>query len=74
MSRDIRAKALEKIAALSASSNNNSFDRSDLDRLCRACHSAGRGREYASNGNQAGALGRVPMVENTNQLGVKHVN
>ncbi|POR31257.1 Phosphatidylinositol 4-kinase STT4 [Tolypocladium paradoxum] len=64
MTRDIRAKALQKIASLSAASSTTSFDRSDLDKLCRACHSGGRGREYAHGGysaKQAGLLGRVPM-------------
>ncbi|KAK2593385.1 Phosphatidylinositol 4-kinase stt4 [Conoideocrella luteorostrata] len=63
MTRDIRAKALQRIAALSAASSTTSFDKSDLDKLCRACHSA-RGREYNHGGystKQAGALGRIPM-------------
>ncbi|KAF5125838.1 Phosphatidylinositol 4-kinase STT4 [Metarhizium anisopliae] len=63
MTRDIRAKALERIAALSAASSTTSFDKSDLDKLCRACHSA-RGREYNHGGystKQAGSLGRIPM-------------
>ncbi|KHN95370.1 phosphatidylinositol 3-kinase 3 [Metarhizium album ARSEF 1941] len=63
MTRDIRAKAFERIAALSAASSATSFDKSDLDRLCRACHSA-RGREYSHGGystKQAGSLGRIPM-------------
>lgn len=64
MTRDIRAKALQRIAALSAESSTTSFDKSDLDKLCRACHSA-RGREYNHGGystKQAGSLGRIPMV------------
>ncbi|KAK4086248.1 hypothetical protein Purlil1_9333 [Purpureocillium lilacinum] len=64
MASDIRAKALQKIASLSAASSTTSFDRSDLDKLCRACHAGGRGREYAHGGysaKQAGSLGRVPM-------------
>ncbi|KAG5999507.1 hypothetical protein E4U54_001817 [Claviceps lovelessii] len=59
----IRAKALERIAALSAASSTTSFDKSDLDKLCRACHSA-RGREHSHGGystKQAGLLGRIPM-------------
>ena len=69
MTRDIRARALQKIAALSASSSNASFDRSDLDRLCRACHAGTKNREYTNGGANAkhvGSLGRVPMV-NTSQ-------
>ncbi|KAL3961913.1 hypothetical protein ACCO45_003436 [Purpureocillium lilacinum] len=45
MASDIRAKALQKIASLSAASSTTSFDRSDLDKLAK----------------QAGSLGRVPM-------------
>ncbi|KAG5925839.1 hypothetical protein E4U42_003902 [Claviceps africana] len=59
----IRAKALQRIAALSAASSTTSFDKSDLDKLCRACHSA-RGREHSHGGynaKHAGALGRIPM-------------
>ncbi|KAG6002139.1 hypothetical protein E4U21_003436 [Claviceps maximensis] len=59
----IRAEALQRIAALSAASSTTSFDKSDLDKLCRACHSA-RGREHGNAGysaKQAGALGRIPM-------------
>ena len=65
MSRDIRAKALQKIASLSATSSVVSFDRSDLDRLCRACHAGAKGREYANgaqNSKSMGSLGRIPMV------------
>ncbi|KAI1277059.1 phosphatidylinositol 3 [Xylaria sp. FL0933] len=64
MVRDIRQRALEKIAALSASSSITSFDRSDLDRLCRATSLHGRGRD-AVNGAAKGAapsLGQVPMT------------
>lgn len=63
--RDVRAKALEKIASLSAASATTALDRSDLDKLCRACHSGTRGRELAHGGSgskHAGSLGRVPMV------------
>ncbi|TQV95772.1 hypothetical protein V2A60_000947 [Cordyceps javanica] len=64
MTGDIRARALDKIASLAASSTNTSFDKSDLDRLCRACNASGRSREYnhgAYNSKQAGSLGRIPM-------------
>lgn len=64
MVRDIRQRALEKIAALSASSSNTSFDRSDLDRLCKATSLHGKGKE-AVNGtakSAASSLGQVPMV------------
>ncbi|EQL00905.1 phosphatidylinositol 3-kinase 3 [Ophiocordyceps sinensis CO18] len=62
--RDVRAKALEKIASLSAAGSTTALDRSDLDKLCRACNSGARGREFAHGGpgaKQAGSLGRVPM-------------
>lgn len=59
MARDIRQQALQKIAALSASSVITSFDRSDLDRLCKAT-GQGKGRE---NGSARGhSLARVPMT------------
>lgn len=70
MSRDIRAKALQKIASLSAA-GSTSFDRSDLDKLCRACHAGGNSREYANggyNGKSVGSLGRVPMVSRRTEL------
>ncbi|KAH8889500.1 phosphatidylinositol 3 [Thozetella sp. PMI_491] len=51
MARNIRQRALEQIAALSASGSIASFDKSDLDRLCRAAPANGRPRE---NGNGLG--------------------
>ncbi|KAB5580782.1 hypothetical protein GE09DRAFT_1183023 [Coniochaeta sp. 2T2.1] len=65
MSRDIRQRALQKIAALSATSSTTSFDRSDLDKLCRAVPSHGQPRE-ATNGHRAtphlSGVQRVPMA------------
>ncbi|ROT36978.1 phosphatidylinositol 3 [Sodiomyces alkalinus F11] len=64
MSRDIRQRALQKIAALSAASSTTSFDRSDLDRLARACHTTSR-LSPVTNGHcskQSSSLGRVPMT------------
>ncbi|KAK6070060.1 phosphatidylinositol 3 [Seiridium cupressi] len=59
MARDIRQEALQKIAALSATSSITSFDRSDLDRLCKATGKS-KGRE---NGSSRGhSLARVPMT------------
>lgn len=75
MTGNIRAKALDKIASLAASSTNTSFDKSDLDRLCRACNVSGRGREYnhgAYNSKQTGSLGRIPMVLPLNILHSAH--
>lgn len=63
MARDIRSKALERIAALSASKPTGLFEKSDLDRLCRACTSHGKGK--SANGSasvKSQSLGRVPMV------------
>ncbi|KAF4122500.1 phosphatidylinositol 4-kinase A [Geosmithia morbida] len=61
MARDIRALALQKIASLSAA-GSSSADRSDLDRLCRACHAAGKARDYSYGvRSQGGSLGKVPM-------------
>lgn len=65
MSRNIRAKALKKIASLSSGSSTTAFDRSDLDRLCRACHGGAKHRESANGGHgikASGSLGRIPMV------------
>lgn len=70
MARDIRSKALDRIAALSASNSTTLFEKSDLDRLCRACASHGHGHGHAkgksiSNGAasvKSQSLGRVPMV------------
>jgi phosphatidylinositol 4-kinase len=69
--RDIRARALEKIASLSATGPATSFEKSDLDRLCKACHSGGRGGEHAQagyNSKPIGSLGRVPMVSKVSHL------
>ncbi|CAJ2501429.1 Uu.00g042820.m01.CDS01 [Anthostomella pinea] len=63
MARNIRQQALQKIAALSASSSTTAFDRSDLDRLCRATTSYGKGKD-TPNGSARGhhsSLARVPM-------------
>ncbi|KAF7552189.1 hypothetical protein G7046_g7499 [Stylonectria norvegica] len=63
MARDIRSRALEKIASLSTTTSSTSFDRADLDRLCRACHTGNKAKEY-TNGHHAKiatSLGRVPM-------------
>ncbi|UKZ62337.1 uncharacterized protein TrAtP1_003587 [Trichoderma atroviride] len=62
--RDIRAKALEKIASLSAIGPATSFEKSDLERLSRACNSGGKAAEYAQanhNSKPIGSIGRVPM-------------
>ncbi|KAH7270265.1 uncharacterized protein BKA55DRAFT_497826 [Fusarium redolens] len=58
---DIRSKALQKIASLSASSSTTSFDRSDLDRLCRACHAGAKSKDYVNGYQNKSSLGRVPM-------------
>ncbi|KAF4340246.1 phosphatidylinositol 4-kinase [Fusarium beomiforme] len=61
MISDIRSKALQKIASLSASSSTTSFDRSDLDRLCRACHAGAKSKDYLNGYQNKSSLGRVPM-------------
>jgi phosphatidylinositol 4-kinase A len=64
MARDIRAKALQKIAALSATSSSSPVDKSDIDRLCKACPGHGNFREITINGYglKHSKIGRVPMV------------
>ncbi|KAI0404885.1 phosphatidylinositol 3 [Xylaria palmicola] len=64
MARNIRQQALEKIAALSATSSITSFDRSDLDRLCRATSLHNRGRESVNGTAKSttSSLGQVPMT------------
>ncbi|KAM0564018.1 hypothetical protein ACHAPJ_000226 [Fusarium lateritium] len=61
MTGDIRSKALQKIASLSATSSTTSFDRSDLDRLCRACHAGAKSKDYVNGYQNKNSLGRVPM-------------
>ncbi|KUI54054.1 Phosphatidylinositol 4-kinase stt4 [Cytospora mali] len=64
MARDIRSKALERIAALSASKSTALFEKSDLDRLCKACPSHANGKSVANgtDANRPLSLGRVPMT------------
>ncbi|KAI0016068.1 hypothetical protein F4780DRAFT_711330 [Xylariomycetidae sp. FL0641] len=62
MARNIRQQALQKIAGISATSAITSFDKSDLDRLCKATSGPGKNRE-GTNGSVGGqSLGRVPMT------------
>lgn len=66
MAHDIRSRALEKIAALSASKSTGLFEKTDLDRLCRASANHARAKSNSvSNGSasvKSQPLGRVPMV------------
>lgn len=64
MARDIRSRALEKIAALSASKPTALFEKSDLDRLCRACSSHARSKSVTNGSSsiKSQPLGGVPMV------------
>ncbi|KAJ0361735.1 hypothetical protein COL154_006672 [Colletotrichum chrysophilum] len=62
MTRDIRQRALEKIASLSAASSKTSFDRSDLDKLCKATQSSGKGVNGYSAKQASTSLGRQPMT------------
>ncbi|CAG1964523.1 unnamed protein product [Fusarium graminearum] len=61
MTGDVRSKALQKIASLSANSSTTSFDRSDLDRLCRACHAGAKSKDYVNGNQNRNSLGRVPI-------------
>ncbi|KAL2020169.1 hypothetical protein VTK56DRAFT_8693 [Thermocarpiscus australiensis] len=65
MARDIRRQALQRLAALAAASSTTTFDKSDLDRLCRAAPSR-TGPLPTVNGHIASIprpeVGRVPMA------------
>ncbi|CAG9939163.1 unnamed protein product [Clonostachys rosea f. rosea IK726] len=61
MSYDIRARALQKIASLSATAPSP-LDRSDLDRLCRACHTGAKSREYTNGAGSTTSVGKIPMT------------
>jgi phosphatidylinositol 4-kinase len=71
MARDIRQRALERIAALSATKTSTDFDKSDLDRLCKAAPSHGSARSKENSNGARGVFtgaGRVPMVANSKFL------
>ncbi|KAK0730577.1 hypothetical protein B0H67DRAFT_639064 [Lasiosphaeris hirsuta] len=65
MARDIRQSALQRIAALSATGPSAPFDKSDLDRLCRAAPSHVFSPPSV-NGHHTSAqrleVGRIPMT------------
>jgi hypothetical protein len=64
VSRSIRRQALQKIAALSATSSTATFDNSDLDRLCIGCPGYGQSNPK-SNGlgkESSKSLAGSPMV------------
>ncbi|CAK7204679.1 Phosphatidylinositol 4-kinase stt4 [Sporothrix eucalyptigena] len=61
-SRDIRQRALQKIAALSATSSTSAFEKSDLDRLCKACPSHAKAPTTANGYASRSLAGRVPMT------------
>ncbi|CAK7217562.1 Phosphatidylinositol 4-kinase stt4 [Sporothrix bragantina] len=60
--RDIRQRALQKIAALSATSTTSAFEKSDLDRLCKACPSHAKAPTNANGYASRSLAGRVPMT------------
>lgn len=60
--RDIRQRALQKIAALSAASTTPAFEKSDLDRLYKACPSHAKAHTAANGYSSRSLAGRVPMV------------
>ncbi|KAJ2903177.1 phosphatidylinositol 4-kinase [Zalerion maritima] len=64
MSRDIRQLAFEKIASLSAASSHTQFDKSDLDRLCKACSTHAKAKEITNgyHSRKPPSLGKVPMT------------
>lgn len=72
MARNIRSRALQQIAALSASNPAASFDQSDLDKLCRVSVKQGHSASGAVNGHGPSSpssvppagpdVGRIPMV------------
>ncbi len=70
MARDLRRHALQRLAALASASSATSFDRSDLDRLCRAVPNR-QGLGSVANGHEAlpskPEVGRVPMVVRPHQ-------
>jgi hypothetical protein len=68
MARDIRGRAFQRLAAIAATSPSTSFDKSDLDALCRAVPNR-QVPAPAVNGHSNASLptpevGRVPMVGN----------
>ncbi|TVY83834.1 Phosphatidylinositol 4-kinase STT4 [Lachnellula suecica] len=62
-SRNIRRQALQKIAALSATSCTTSYDDSDLDKLSRGCPNHGKSKDKSNGYTQGGSdsLARSPM-------------
>lgn len=74
MARDIRQRALQRIAVLSAANSSVPFDRSDLSRLCKAAPGHGHARSHSGvNGHGHGTqskpeVGRIPMVSQANSV------
>jgi phosphatidylinositol 4-kinase A len=62
MMSDIRQRALQKIAALSANTAGFSFDKSDLDKLCRATTQGSRGKDGPNSASRGQSLAKTPMV------------
>ncbi|CAK7265680.1 Phosphatidylinositol 4-kinase stt4 [Sporothrix epigloea] len=60
--RDIRQRALQKIAALSAGSAAPGIENSDLDRLCKACSSHAKAPTNANGYTSRPAVGRISMT------------
>jgi phosphatidylinositol 4-kinase len=55
-SRNIRRKALQKIAALSATSCSTAFDNSDLDRLCKGCSNSANAKAKSNGYGKGGSV------------------
>jgi hypothetical protein len=63
-SRNIRREALQKIAALSATSASTMFDSSDLERLSRGCSNNGTAKSKSNGYGKGGlvSMAASPMV------------
>ncbi|KAL5320890.1 hypothetical protein ACEPPN_011700 [Leptodophora sp. 'Broadleaf-Isolate-01'] len=60
-SRNIRRKALQKIAALSATSSTTTFDNSDLERLSKGCPGRPSAKSNGTGKGNYGSLAQSPM-------------
>ncbi|KAK6587321.1 hypothetical protein PZA11_000611 [Diplocarpon coronariae] len=60
-SKNIRRKALQKIAALSATSSTTTFDNSDLERLCKGCPVKTNAKSNGTTKGESGSLANSPM-------------
>jgi len=70
-SRNIRRQALQKIAALSATSSIPPYETSDLDKLSKGCPKHGKvnGNSNGHANGGSGSLAGSPMVQRLLALG-----